>query len=806
MSVLIALFLPFVAALLAPQIKRAFGNGAGWLLALVPLFCVIQWARLLSGAIHEGPFSVVFAWVPAVGVNLSFLLDGLSLLFALLISGIGVLIVIYAGGYLKGHAHLGRFYSFIFAFMGSMLGVVLADNVITLFVFWELTSLTSFLLIGFDHKSEASRRAALQALVVTGGGGLAMLAGLLLLAQIAGSMELSAIIAAGDRVRAHGAANLALILILCGAFTKSAQFPFHFWLPNAMQAPTPVSAYLHSATMVKAGVFLVMRVNPLFGELPLWQFALPLFGATTLIAGAALALRQTDLKLILAYTTVASLGLLVMLIGVPSDAAIMAAVTYLIAHALFKGSLFMCAGVIDHESGSRDIRVVRALRRRMPLSALAAALAALSMAGLPFFAGFVAKETIYEALHDYTLLSGAAILGNAMMAAAGAIVAIVPFLGREEAPATPKPAHEGSPALITGPMVLAIAGLVAFFLVGSLDGAVIAPAGAAIAGHDLHGHVHAFAGFNPAFFLSVITLALGAGLFVARGRFRSGMGRLLDTIGWGPDRGFDQLMRLMIRLSVGLVRRIQTGQLSHYMMATFVVTGLVLIVPMIVYDTLPALDILAPQRVMRLRFYEWGIVFVAGLGIIAVLRAKTRLIAIISLGVQGFAIALLFILFGAPDLSFTQFMVETLSVVILALVMTRLRVDQHDERPGLVTVMRSFVAIGCGAGFTLVLLSVVQAEIDLRLSDFYTQTSTAIAHGRNIVNVILVDYRALDTLGEITVVMIAGVSALALIRIRTPLKRSGQRRLAADAAENTYQTRQDERDRLSEGEQGETRT
>ncbi len=789
MSFLLTLFLPLAGALAAPFIHRAMGSRAGWVLALIPAYCVWQWATLLARVVREGAFTIAFDWVPALGYRFSFLLDGLSLLFALLISGIGALIIIYAGGYLKGHAHQGRFFSFIFAFMGAMLGVVLADNIIALFVFWELTSLTSFLLIGFNHNQEPSRRAALQALIITGGGGLAMLAGLLLLAQIAGATDLSAIMAAGETVRAHAAVDLALILILCGAFTKSAQFPFHFWLPNAMQAPTPVSAYLHSATMVKAGVFLVMRLNPLFGDLVLWQVVLPLFGGATLLAGALLALRQTDLKLILAYTTVASLGLLVMLVGVASPYAVTAAVMYLIAHALFKGCLFMCAGVVDHESGTRELTRLGGLRGVMPVTASAAALAALSMAGIPLFAGFVAKETQYEALlHGETVLLGIAILGNAMMGAAGAIVAIIPFWGPKKD--TPKAAHEGPPALVIGPAILALAGLVAFFLTASVDAWLVTPASRAIAGQPTLVHIHAFAGFNLAFALSAITVAVAVALFLTHERVRAFVARMLRLIGWGPDRGFDQVMGTLIQIAAGLTRRIQTGQMSHYMMATFVATALVLIVPMVVYDTLPSLDPLAFGRVSRLQFYEWGVLIVAALGIVSVLVAKTRLIAIISLGIHGFSVALIFILFGAPDLSFTQFMVETLSVVILALVMTRLRVDQIDERSGFVTVLRTFVALACGAGFTLVLLSVVQGELDLRLSDFYTQTSAAIAHGRNIVNVILVDYRALDTLGEITVVMIAGVSALALIRIRTPRQRTGLRRKAADAAESTYHARQ----------------
>ena len=397
-STLLMFALPFLAAVVSPAIIRIAGHRGAWLLASVPAAIFIFLLGHAGEVSQGGVFTGGYPWIPSLGVNLSYYIDGLSLVFGLLISGIGVFIILYSGGYLKGHPQQGRFIAFMFLFMGSMLGLVMADNLFALLVLWELTSITSFLLIGFDHNRTASRRAAIQALVVTGAGGLSLIAGFIVIQLITGMNEMSMVIRAGELLRDSPYYLLALFLVLGGAFTKSAQFPLHFWLPNAMEAPTPVSAYLHSATMVKAGVYLLMRINPALGDTIWWETILPVFGATTLMVGTLLGVRQTDLKLMLAYTTVASLGLLVMLTGFGSEKAIEAAVYYLFAHSLFKGGLFMVAGTIDHEAGTRDVRKLGGLRKAMPVTFAAACLAALSMAGLPPFIGFIAKEEIYYAI------------------------------------------------------------------------------------------------------------------------------------------------------------------------------------------------------------------------------------------------------------------------------------------------------------------------------------------------------------------------------------------------------------------------
>jgi multicomponent Na+:H+ antiporter subunit A len=392
MVMIFAVLSGFMLAIIAPWLHRLTRGATGWLLALLPAGLAVYFASLLGSVANGEAITISRPWATGLGINLSFYVDGLSLLFALMITGIGALVIIYAGSYLAGKPQLTRFYTLVLMFMASMLGVVLAGNLITIFVFWELTSLTSFLLIGLDHDRPGARAAALQALLVTGGGGLALMAGLLLMGQIGGSLELATLLSNGNAVREHALYVPVLLLILLGAFTKSAQTPFHFWLPNAMEAPTPVSAYLHSATMVKAGVYLLARLSPLLGGTDEWHYLVTGAGIVTMLLGALLALVQTDLKRILAYSTVSTLGALVLLLGLDTTLSVKAAMLFLLVHALYKGALFLVAGILDHETGTRDIRRLGGLARAMPITAAAAVLAALSMAGLPPMLGFINKE------------------------------------------------------------------------------------------------------------------------------------------------------------------------------------------------------------------------------------------------------------------------------------------------------------------------------------------------------------------------------------------------------------------------------
>jgi multicomponent Na+:H+ antiporter subunit A len=767
---------PFVAAVLAPFVHRFAGRFTGWILALVPAAIFVYLLAFIEPVATRQFVAAGIEWVPSYGLNLSFFVDGLSLVFALTISGIGALIILYSGAYLKGHPQQGRFLGFMLAFMGAMLGLVLADNMLALFMFWELTTVTSFLLIGFDHARQAARRGAIQALVVTNIGGLALLAGAIVVQQLTGGWEISGLRGLGETMAGNGLYPLVLVLFLVAAFTKSAQFPLHFWLPNAMEAPTPVSAFLHSATMVQGGVYLLARMTPFLGGTQAWTVTLVCFGGVTLLWGAFWAIRQTDLKQMLAQTTIASLGLLVLLIGLGTDAAIMGMVVYFVAHAFYKACLFMVVGNLDHETGTRDVTALGGLSDRMPLTFIAAALAALSMIGLPLTLGYFAKEEMYLALASgqwqQLVVLLVLIAGNALLAGVGLTIAIKPFLGPKVA--TPKSAHEAPLAMLAGPVILGAMGIVAAVTTERLGHDFLVPAASTILDTPVESHLALLPDLtSPIFWLSLLTWGLGVVVFMQMAAIRTLMRRLEAAAGWTLDMGFDTAMFGLIRFAAAVTRFFHHGRLELYLVVVFAGLALAVLVPML---GMGGIDVLMPTAELGdwsakldwpdLRAYEWAVVLLAVIGLSALLVAPSRLVAILSLGIQGTAVALIFLLFGAPDLAFTQFMVEILSVVILALVMTRLRLDERDHRPFEDWARDGTLAIVCGVGVSLLLLAVLAGTLDPRLSDFFTATSVPIAHGANIVNVILVDYRGFDTLGEISVVMAAGIAILALLRSR----------------------------------------
>ena len=753
---------PMLAAVLAPMIQRLFGSWSGWVLAAVPAAIFIYLWGFVEPVAAGRTIATSLPWGPVYEFDFSFFIDGLSLTFALTISGIGTFILIYAGAYLKGHPHQGRFLAFMLLFMGAMLGLVLADSVIVLYTFWELTTVASFLLIGFDHSRQLARRAAIQALVVTGLGGLALLVGAVLLQRLTGSWELSGMLAAGPEVIAHAAYVPVLVLVLLAAFTKSAQVPFHFWLPNAMEAPTPVSAFLHSATMVQGGVYLLARLHPVLGGTDVWTMSLVGFGSVTLLWGGVAALRQTDLKQMLAQTTIASLGLLVLLIGIGTKLAMIAAVLYFLGHALYKATLFLVAGIIDHEAGTRDITALGGLRDHLTITFLIAVLAAASMIGLPPLVSYLAKEEMYLALLDNgwqsLVVLAIMVIGNALLSAVALAVVIKPFMGQFVP--VPKDPHEAPPAMLVGPLLFAGLGVLLGLLTGWLSGTVLAPAVSAMAGVPVDPHLALVVDpLTPVFWLSVATWGLGLLLFVQLDTIRTLLRRAQLTLGWTFDIGFDWLMFGLIRLAAGFSRLWHHGRLELYLVVLFAMLAVAMIVPLWAMDGLPDLP-----AIVNLTFYEWAVMALGVAGVLTLVVARTRLFAILALGVQGLAVALVFLLFGAPDLSFTQLMVEILSVVILALVMTRLRLDRQDPRELEDLLRDGGLAVVCGLGFTVLLFAVLQGNFDPRLSAFFNAHSVPIAHGRNVVNVILVDFRGLDTLGEISVVMTAGIATLALIR------------------------------------------
>ncbi|WGH77589.1 putative monovalent cation/H+ antiporter subunit A [Jannaschia ovalis] len=737
---------------MAEASNRVLGGPAGVISVLVPLG-LFAWLLQFVPAVAAGEVLLWrLDWAPSLGVTLGILLDGLSLSFALLITGIGALVTLYSTRYLGGHPHYTRFVIYLLGFMGGMLGLVLSDNLLALFVFWEITTITSYLLIGFDADQAKARRNALQALLVTGIGGLAFLAGIVLIGTAAGTFEISEI---EGSLTGHALYLPIFLLVVAGAFTKSAQVPFHFWLPNAMAAPTPVSAYLHSATMVKGGVYLLARMNPSLGGSEIWFWTLILFGGVTAVFASVLAIRQTDIKQVLAYTTLMALGTLVMFIGLGTAAAIEAAMTFLLVHSFYKAALFLMIGVVDHGTGTRDATILRGLARAMPLTALAAALAALSMAGLPPLFGFIGKEFMYKAALDAPVavwwVTGCAFAASALMFAAGGIVAWRPFTGKLAA--TPVTPHEGPWPMLAGPLLLAALGVAAGLMPDHAE-LLVAPATAAVLGAPAEVDLYLFKEVNAAFILSLLTFALGFVIYLVHAPMRARLAQVPARF----DPGWDRLMDGVSDGSKGLTGLIQTGRLRRYVFVTFATLAAVLAWAIWRGGVLPDLPPLED-----LRAKHWSVLIFILVGALLTAATNSRMTAVAALGTVGIGVALIFIMFGAPDVAITQLLVEVLQVVLVAVAMLKLPRMKIEN----VSRLRGWdmaLALSLGALTSLVLLAVMQAPLDLRLTAFFEATSAPIAHGRNIVNVILVDFRALDTFGEIAVVAIAALGAYALLR------------------------------------------
>jgi len=765
---LYAILSTFVLAALAPWVHRLTGRYSGWVLALLPAALFLYFASFLP-AINAGEVVIlVTPWMPGLDIQLSFLVDGLSLLFALLISGIGFFIVSYAGRYLEKSRDLGRFYVLILSFMGSMLGLVLADNLVAMFVFWELTSVTSYLLIGYNHEDLKARKAALQGLIVTVGGGLALLAGIVMLAIAGGSYELSEILNSGDAVREHALYLPLLILILLGAFTKSAQVPFHFWLPNAMAAPTPVSAYLHSATMVKAGVYLLARLNPSLGGTEVWFTVLALFGAVTMFVGVFLSFRSTGIKSVLAYSTVMALGMLTMLIGIGTETALLAAMAFLLAHSLYKGALFLVAGILDHEAGAKDFLQTGGLRAALPVTSAFAILAALSMAGvLPLF-GFVAKELMLESVLGapglVPLLAVLAIASAILGVGVAAIVGIRPWFGpRVETAKTP---HEAPPALVAGPVVLASLGLVFGLGPGLAEGGILAAAAQAVnGGVPVDAYLSLWHGLNWPLAISVLALVAGVFLYTRWERTRELLAWVDTASRYGPERGYDKMMDGIIGVSDWQTRMLQSGYLRFYIMFIIVATVVMVGVTAQIFGVS-----VGPLAIADLRLYEMAIVAIMGLSALFAVLTRSRLGAVAALGSFGFTVALIFVLFSALDVGITQILVETLTVILLVLVLFRLP-GFLGLSPWWVKLRDATIALAAGGMVTLLILSTHSAREFDSIAQELIEWSVPEGYGRNVVNVILVDFRTLDTLGEIFVLALAAVGVYAMIRFRAEDRR-----------------------------------
>lgn len=742
---------------------------AGWgqcvwsLVLLIFPLAVTLWLVSLIGPVREhAPLVFGFSWVPSLGADLIFLVDGLSLLFSLLVSGVGFFVSLYATFYLRGHPQLKRFFLYLLLFMMGMLGLVLAGNLITLFVFWEITTVASYLLIGFNHESVTARRSALQALLITALGGLALLAGLLLLGMVVGSYNLVEVLGARQQVHQHGLYLPILILVLLGAFAKSAQIPLHFWLPNAMAAPTPVSAYLHSATMVKAGIYLLARLHPVLGGSGLWMWILTVVGAATAVIAAILALRQTDLKLALAYTTVVALGTLTMFLGSDASVAIAAAITFVLVHSLYKASLFMVVGIIDHQTGTRDLHALGGLYRRLPVTFGIALAAGLSMAGFPPFLGFIGKELKYEGAlaiaEEPLLVAVAAVFANALIVAVSATVALRPFYGR--LPPALAASQEARAGLWLPPLVLALLGFsfgVAPWLVAD---SLVQPAVTAILGRPEVVKLKLWHGVNLPLLMSVATLLLGIAVFLLQRRIRDGLNTLAVLLPARADRQWERGLELFKRSAAFHTRWLQHGVLKHYMAVVFTAVPLGLVWAL---SNSGGFDVAFNWARMTLK--EWAAMALVLSGTLVAASCRAPLTAICSLGGMGVGVALIYLFFGAPDVAITQLLVETLFLVLIAMTLHRLphSMDMRGRRP---RYKHALLAALVGITVSLVLLSVIQQPLVSTTKEYFELASVPEAFGRNIVNVILVDFRALDTFGEVVVVLVAALGAAALLRRR----------------------------------------
>ncbi|MDP9434588.1 MAG: Na+/H+ antiporter subunit A [Actinomycetota bacterium] len=755
MLALLALHL--LLALAAPAAAPRVGRGVFLLAAAAPLATSVWAATRLDDVLAGRRVAESVPWVPGLGLTVDLRLDPLSLLLVTLVSGVGTLVFLYCARYFSPDAAgLGRFAAVLTGFAGAMLGLVLADDLLLLYVFWELTSVTSFLLIGFHDEQGESRRAAVQALLVTTLGGLVMLLGFVLLGQAAGTYSVTGLLADPPR---GGAVAVALVCVLVGAFTKSAQVPLHPWLPSAMAAPTPVSAYLHAAAMVKAGVYLVALLAPAFAEVAPWRPLVLAVGLATMVVGGWRALRQTDLKRLLAFGTVSQLGFLVVLLGAGTREAALAGAAVLLAHGLFKSALFLSVGVLEHETGTRDLRELSGVGRRLPVLATAAVLAAASMAAVPPLFGFIAKEAAYEAfLHGGTtdtLVLVGLFVGSVLTGAYSARFVWGAFATKPGHPATR--VHRPAPTFVAPVAVLGVASLLLGLVPDVADPLVQAYA-AAYAVEPEPEHLALWHGVTPALLLSGATLGGAAALFLLRDRVRRAQNVLSRITGrLEADAAYDATVRGVERAAVRSTAVVQTGSLPVYL-------GTVLLTLVL----LPGTAAWTTTRIgADLRAWDNPLQAVVAVVIVVsavvTARAHRRFTAVLYLGGVGYGVAVLFVLHGGPDLALTQFLVETLSLVLFVFVLRRLPTTFQAHRLRLGQGARVLVALGVGAFVTTALLVSAQSRTAEPVSQAFLDRSYEEAGGRNVVNVVLVDFRGFDTLGEITVLVVAALGVASLV-------------------------------------------
>ena len=794
----LCIFIPILAALFMPFFfKKVRSIHTGWFVLIVPLFLVTFYATFVP-LISKGETVIAqLDWIPSLGISFVSYLDGLSLLFSLLISGIGALVVLYSIYYLdRTVEQLHNFYIYLLMFMTAMLGVVQSDNMITLYLFWELTSISSFLLIGYWFNRDKSRFGALKSTIITVGGGMMMLGGFVLLSIMGETFSIRELIEQAPELATNDTFVIALILILLGAFTKSAQFPFYIWLPDAMEAPTPVSAYLHSATMVKAGIYLVARFTPIFALSEVWVWLVAGIGLLTLFWGSFFAVKQTDLKGILAFSTVSQLGLIMSLLGVSAIAyhvngaqdsvfkyAAFAAIFHLINHATFKGSLFMIAGIVDHETGTRDIRKLGGLMGLMPISFTVALIGSFSMAGLPPFNGFLSKEMFLTAmlsvaefdLFNFTtwgvLFPIIAWIASVFTFIYSFYFVFRTFTGKIKLEALPKKPHEAPVGMLISPVILASLVIAIFFIPNVIADTFVKPAVVAIQPflytnpEQVDIHVSAWHGFTPELFMTLGIIVVGLVLFMILAKWQKiydafpaklTLNNLYDFI------VYEFSDKWMNRLS----KTYMTGSIRGYLSYMFTGIAIIVIGTLFIKDGFKVSFLgaspIRPSQVL--------LILVLVIGTITTVFAKSRITSIVALGAVGYTVSLFFVMFNAPDLALTQLVIETISVALFLLAFYHLPKFRKAEERTRFRFGRAFVSIAVGVMVTLVALSAHSQKYIESIAQYYKDTVYTLAGGGNIVNVILVDYRGFDTLFEITVLAIAGMAIYGMIKLRMSKK------------------------------------
>jgi multicomponent Na+:H+ antiporter subunit A len=679
-----------------------------------------------------------------------------------MITGIGTLVFLYTSYYLKGHGYLDRFYGYLSMFMASMLGVVLSDNLMSMFIFWELTSISSYFLIGFNNEDPASRKSALTALSITGIGGLVMLSGIILLQVVGGTYSFTELLNSSEAIKGSSSYGWIIALLFVGAFTKSAQFPFHFWLPGAMKAPTPVSTYLHSATMVKAGIYLLARFTPLLGDTFWWNTTLVAVGAFTMLYAAIHSIFRVDLKGILAYSTISALGILVFLIGIGTEKALLAGGIFILAHALYKAALFLITGIIDHETGSRDVSKLAGLQSVMMPVAIAGFLAALSSAGVPFLIGFISKEITYEATLQFgnwaVILTVTVVLTKILLLVAGFWAGIKPFTGR--LPDNFSGAKMPSPFLWVPPLLLGFLSLAFGAFPALIEQSLIQPLFSSISGSETIIQLKLWHGFNLVLLLSILTLITGGVLYWFLKPSQNLFQKTLRFEAISPQNIIEGGSKIFGSFAGIWTRFFQNGYLRNY-----VITILAFLTLLMAYRLFGGVNIYIDwDQISPVSHYEIIVVALMIISIFFAISTSSRTTAIVALGVVGFANCLFFLFYSAPDLAMTQFSIDTLTVLLFMLVLFKLPKNKSYSSKGM-KVRDAILSLTFGTLIAILTLEVFEEPSSSDVSKYFADNAYILAKGRNVVNIILVDYRGFDTMVETVVLVIAAVGVYSLIKL-----------------------------------------